>query len=92
MRSGIWYRRAPPNNRMNPTLPISALINGSTRIAVSCLAEVLATHPQSGLCEPIVSRRKEDGDTSVEQADSTRRSNMHIPTACDSAQALKQEH
>jgi hypothetical protein len=51
MHSGIWYRRAPPNNRMNPTLLISALINGSTRIV--CLAEVLATHPQSGLCEPL---------------------------------------
>lgn len=27
----------PPNNRMNLTLLISALINGSTRIVVSCL-------------------------------------------------------
>ncbi len=44
----------PPNNRMNPTLLISATINDSTRIVVSCLVKVLATHPQSGLYEPLV--------------------------------------
>ena len=38
----------PPNKRLQPTWLISALYNASTRIAVSCLAEVFTPYPPSG--------------------------------------------
>ena len=38
------------NHRMNPTWLIPRQNKGSTRIVVSCLAEVLTTHLPSGLC------------------------------------------
>jgi hypothetical protein len=43
----------PPTNRMGSTLLIVAAINDFALIVVKCLVEVLTTHPQSGLYEPL---------------------------------------